>query len=400
MKYLSILLLVFSLIACSNKTEWLEPESSFRLFLSVESGSAQRHDKPVEVELSLYDLKKFLGDKVDASALKLVETDKPGHRLNTITPIQFYADSSTRNSGLLTFLMPGITPANTTRYFQLYIGDSTGAQSQSGDAAAVSVEPNVWHEEQESFKINTPTATYFYHRFGAGFASLDDVDGNDWLSYNPGLGEESQSGSGGMYRGLPNSGYPEGYNHPGKEVSDSWIVENGPVKVTILSESLDKKMRCRWDIFPDYARLTYLTLRPPYWFLYEGTPGGLLEVESDFCVRLGNIKTMCAEKWDGDIDALGEPGEWLYFSDVATHRSIYLVQSLDDKKPDSYWPMNKEMTVFGFGRLGMEKSIVRQNNQFVIGLAETHDYSEMKKIIDSAYQPLTVKVSNIEAKPH
>ena len=49
-------------------------------------------------------------------------------------------------------------------------------------------------------------------------------------------------------------------------------------------------------------------------------------------------------------------------------------------------------------RLLPEKSLVRQNNQFTVGLADTQDYNEMKKIIDSAYQPLYVNIGAVEAK--
>jgi hypothetical protein len=392
-----LLFTAFILMSCVPASNVWFVEGAYRIKIDVDSGNAVRFEKPIECDLDFAEIKKNQPD-IDLQPVTLIEVNKRGKLVRHLEHVQFdvplASDTTLAN---LTFLLPGETPANTTRYFQLYLGGKVEPPSEV--KALVSFQHDVEHEDQNSFKISTPMATYYYHTLGAGFASIDDRDGNDWLSYNPGVGQASQSGSGGMYRGLPNSGYPEGYNHPGKEVSNSWIVENGPLKVSIFSESNDQKMQCQWDIFPTYARLTYIKLRPPYWFLYEGTPGGELQEEADFCVRPGNIKTLCSEAWNGDIDAQGEPGEWLYFSDAATNRSIFLVQNVDDENPDSYWPMNSEMTVFGFGRLGMEKSIVRQQNQFIIGLAETYDYDKMKKIIDSAYLPINVKVGNIEPKP-
>lgn len=403
MNRLLLLLLLFAfLLSCSSVPKnWEVPKSLARLSITVDAGDFDRLDKPVEVDLNLVEL--FQIDPEMDAAFRLFEVDKNGTPIGEISPIQINPNVPPHKTGAaasdssvkLTFIMPGMTPIKSSRYFHLY-RDKSGLNRTTSSTSVVSVSSNVPHEGQESFEIKTPSCTYFYHRYGAGFASMDDIDGNDWLSYNPGVGEKSQSGSGGMYRGLPNSGYPEGYNHPGKEVSDSWIIEPGPIKVSILSESRDQKMRCVWDIFPNYARLTFIKMRSPYWFLYEGTPGGTLEEESDFCVRLGNIKTLCSEKWNGDIEANGETGEWLYFSDVHTKRSLFLVQNRDDANADSYWPMNNEMTVFGFGRLDMVKSMERQNNQFTIGLTDAFEYEDMKRIIDSAYQPLNIKVGSIE----
>ena len=193
-------------------------------------------------------------------------------------------------------------------------------------------------------------------------------------------------------------GYPEGYCHPGKEESKSYLLSRGPIKVSILSVSNDKNMHCLWDIFPTFTRLTIDSLRAPYWFLYEGTPGGLLEPDSDICVRMGNVKTLCSEKWQGDIDAKGETGEWLYFGDAASNRSLYLVQNQDDDKMESYWPMNEEMTVFGFGRLDLNKYMSKQNNKFTIGLVDSLDYSYVKRMIDSAYQPIDITISEIDSR--
>ena len=63
------------------------------------------------------------------------------------------------------------------------------------------------HGDMECLKIETPVATYFYGKRGAGFARILDRDGHDWISYRHGakaLGE---------YRGLPKCGQPVKYFH-------------------------------------------------------------------------------------------------------------------------------------------------------------------------------------------
>lgn len=245
------------------------------------------------------------------------------------------------------------------------------------------------YQGQESFKIMTQNATYYYHKQGAGFASMIDKDGNDWLSYQPG------GGPAGEYRGIPNMGHPEGYCHPGKTVSNSKIISRGPIKVSILSESNDKKMRCLWDIFPTYARLTVLKMRKPYWFLYEGTPGGKLDEDSDYCIRPGHgngIRTSAKVKWDGDLSNPNGSGEWVCFGDA--RRAIYLVHHEDDEAIDSYWPMQNEMTVFGFGRKGIKKFMEEVPAHFTIGFCEGSDYADFTETIHSVYIPLTVTVGS------
>src|SRR5215470_13324503 len=63
--------------------------------------------------------------------------------------------------------------------------------------------------DMECFRVETPAATYLYGKRGAGFASILDPDGHDWISYRHGgkaLGE---------YRGLPKCGQPVKFFHCG-----------------------------------------------------------------------------------------------------------------------------------------------------------------------------------------
>ncbi len=139
------------------------------------------------------------------------------------------------------------------------------------------------YEGATAYKINTPTAQYYYHINCGGFASIIDREGNDWVSYHP--NKEPESGFKGRYRGIPNIAPPN--LHPGstEPVKSSKIIAEGPLKISILTETEDKQWRAKWDIYPDYATMTLLQKGPePYWILYEGTPGGEFNVE-DYWVR-------------------------------------------------------------------------------------------------------------------
>ena len=244
----------------------------------------------------------------------------------------------------------------------------------------------VQHEQQESYRIDTPNAVYLYHKLGAGFAGMIDSDGVDWLGYHP------WGGSDGKFRGIPNLVYPEGCFHAGSTDAVSRLVCNGPLKATIYSETNDGQWACRWDIFSGFARLTVLRIGHPYWFLYEGTPGGKLDEAGDYLVRSPGIHTRAAERWDGRIPT----PRWIYFGAADSQQVLYLLHHHEDGETDSYWPMENNMTVFGFGRSGLESSLKQVPARFTVGFAnraagDENDDSVLSAI-NSAYREPRVEV--------
>jgi hypothetical protein len=367
-----------------------------RIPVTVCAAGHERLDKPVEVEVNFTELlrKTPSATQFGERSMRLAEVDSEGRIVDDSVGLQFDRaldfDPEDNVKGTLTFVAKGKTPAGATRRFHLYAASAHAVKT----GPLVSVTDGVQYRGQESFKIETPSATYYYHKKGAGFASIFDKDGNDWLGYRPG------GGPAGEYRGIPNMGHPEGYCHPGKTISNSRIISDGPIKVSIMSESNDGKMKCVWDIFPHYARLTVLKMRTPYWFLYEGTPGGKLDEDLDYCIRAdtsGGTRTPASKKWDGDIRVPGGPGEWLCFGDG--DRVLYLVNHEDDEAVDSYWPMQGEMTVFGFGRKGIEKFMKATPAHLTVGFHDESNFANIARAVNSAYVPLIVLVGNPQVIP-
>lgn len=346
------------------------------LRLRVDAAGHERQDAIAELAV---DVRELLAAHGGVESLRLMELDSAGRVLDSDVLFQFDADSTDGTTGSLIWVLKGHTNADAHRYYCL---------SEEADRSSTSLPPlvtligGVMHEGQESFRITTPAATYLYHKQGAGFASMLDPDGNDWLSYHP------WGGSDGKYRGIPNLVHPEGYFHPGSTNCVSEIVNAGALKVTIASQSNDGKWACQWEIYPNHARLTVTRADREYWFLYEGTPGGELDLDADYVVRSTGERTPASEKWDGDIPA----PEWLYFGAGNTKRVLYLVHHEDDDCIDSYWPMEGNMTVFGFGRLGLNKYMDQVPAHFTIGFAEDGQFEAASKTINSAYQRLIVEV--------
>ena len=152
----------------------------------------------------------------------------------------------------------------------------------------------------DCFKVETPTATYVYGKRGAGFASIIDKDGRDWVSYRPG---------GNLARRVSRATQVRPTDQvfslrlrlrpvPDRQPLSSHVTLREADHARIESETRDGKSACRWDFYPDHATLTLLRIDlPTFWFLYEGTPGGKLDAERDFVIRPDGQKTTLDQPW-------------------------------------------------------------------------------------------------------
>ncbi|MDE2859833.1 MAG: hypothetical protein OXN94_18440 [Chloroflexota bacterium] len=310
-----------------------------------------------------------------SARLRVAELDDAGAVLDPFVPCQLERVTGQASA---VFLLAGATAAAQARFFRIQLADN----ERTGDEL-IKLRQGLMHQEQESYQITTPSATYFYHILGAGFASMIDRDGKDWLSYRP------FGGSDGKYRGIPNLAHPENHFHPGGEGCRSRILNQGPLKITIASESLDGKWACRWELYPTHARLTVLRVDHPYWFLYEGTPAGALDEESDYCVSSDGARRPLSQRW---ARPLPHP-EWIYFGTSGLDRALFLAHHESDQHIDSYWPMEGNMTVFGFGRDGLTKFMTETPAQFTIGFAESSDFRVVQALIGALTQPESIAIA-------
>ncbi len=212
----------------------------------------------------------------------------------------------------------------------------------ASDQGTIEVTELADHQGQASWRIATPAATYIYHKQGAAFAALIDPDGKDWISYRP------TGGAAGSYRGIPNLGHPGGGFHPGGTACTSTITVREPKRVVIASRSNDGDWACTWEIGLDSATMVLAKAIPPYWVLYEGTPGGNYDQAGAFTVDSAGHRDSCATRWERRIP---EP-RWITFRTPDSPYALALVDGTERPSTvrDSFWSMQKNMTVFGFGR--------------------------------------------------
>lgn len=227
-----------------------------------------------------------------------------------------------------------------------------------------------------AFRITTPAAIYELEKTGAGLARIIDADGNDWIGFDPTPG----TGAAGEYRGFPNAVFQEAgnYFHARNESTDRAVVsvKHSSSKLVVISaRSESGHWACEYTFDPTHATFT-MTRVPndhPYWVLYEGVPGGQYNDDDWWMTPGSQGKRPLTESRSGDIPK----SEWIAFGDRKLTRSLLVTHREDDAAPDHFYQMERKMTVFGFGRAGMQKSLVKAGESFSIGFVESTEPSTL-----------------------
>jgi len=383
---------------------WWDENWDYRVAVEAAAAGFARKDKPAEIDINFTQLWTAMGKSgtLDPNSIRVVEVNGSDAVIDAAVPFQFdkAADFNATNKarGTLVLIMTGNTAAGAQRRYHVYF-DVTGKGFAAPTVPAqVVLTENLVDEGAAAHKVVTPNGTWWYHPKGGGFSSLNDSDGLDWISYN-----KTVSGAGGTFRGIPNSVEPTngGDFHPGHKGMTSTTLNKGPLKVTFhVIESNAPGGRDKWEgmfeIYPGYAVFTMLRAPYDFWVLYEGTPGGQLQTNSDFVVRSNGTQTLASVAWEGDL----APEEWAYVSDPAAGRSLFATNGLDDDKIDSYLSLNGVMTQLGLGRKAAapQLPLAQVPREFTFGLMDETVYDNAKPIIYNAYKPLNVSLGAAEQR--
>ena len=318
--------------------------------------------------------------------IKIQEINEKGEIINTNVWFQIdenYLDKGCYSLAILISKDNYCAESKNKRIYRLLSDNGSGINNYR--KKLVKAIPFGLYRGQESYKIISENATYYYHVKGAGFASIIDEYDRDWISYNEKKGPE------GEYRGLPNAGYPEKYFHPGQgdEGCISKILSNGPLKVSIYSESSDCSKAVLWNIYPYFAECTFIKCQVPYWFLYEGTPAGFIDPDNGYMVFSDGKSELILSDWEKKLPS----PRWIYFSDKKVNNMFFLLQHEEDGEVDSYWAFKKHMTVFGFGRSreGLIKTLRNIPAKYTIGFGN-NNFKEAKAYIESFVEQLSYEI--------
>lgn len=370
----------------------------FDVPLDINSGSYPRTDYVIEEPVNFTTALSAAGQSAPLveSSIRVEELSADSQTvIDSNVPFQFdhtdSYDAATNASGTLDVLMSGNTAANTTRHY-VVLFDNTGTYTPSSPTPLVTVDQNSSDQDMDAIKITSENSTYYLQKANGGFSTILDADGNNWLGYNDTPGSESA----GEYRGLPNGIFHPGSAHGGVVT----VISTGPLKSSI--QVADTAGTIRYDFYPTFTRATVVSTTSPYWFLYEGTPGGSLDA-NDYTVRSDGTVTSAQASWEEDsgIGTGTNNGQWAYFGDGTTNRYLYMIQDTPDTLQDSYFDLDDNMTVFGFGRErvpgGDDVQLMTNSNTFTFGLADGGDnFAASSQLINGTYRPTTLTASAVQ----
>ncbi|MEM9338652.1 MAG: fibronectin type III domain-containing protein [Bacteroidota bacterium] len=245
------------------------------------------------------------------------------------------------------------------------------------------------------YKIETTTTTYFLDKEGGGFTSLVDQDGNDWLNYNDNLG------SAGKFRGIPNSGEL----HPGYSGGSSHT--DAPTNVWLDSATITSSRNgeaVEWTFFPTHVQMVVKKLDQndgKFWILYEGTPGGTIEATDSLHLSTGETYSITANHPFGKVDIINVSdraigSEWMYVSDTAGDKSFFMAVT-NDVAADTYYLLEDNMTVMGFGRSGSSPLKKEVNTTMIMGIIESRDHTQVTNTIDLLWNQNAAPLSMISS---
>lgn len=236
------------------------------------------------------------------------------------------------------------------------------------------------YEGKPHFVVTTSEITWWFDKEGGGFSRMIDRDGNDWISFKREPWGEYPASAASAFRGIPNLVFKSddgGAGHPGHEKCNSYLENN-----TIVTESKSGKWKWRWTFFDDYALLEMLKTDPnqPYWFLYEGTPGGKYKPADYY---FGTSKSATSNQLPDFYKGTNIFGyfQWIYTGSATSKNTFYMVQLSEDQNIDLVGFLGNTteglnspdgMTVFGFGRDDKGNPLLTGNQKFVVGFYSEH----------------------------
>lgn len=231
------------------------------------------------------------------------------------------------------------------------------------------------YEGKPHIVVKTKSITWYFDKEGGGLSRMIDKEGNDWISFKREPWGEYPASAASAFRGIPNLVYKSddgGAGHPGHKKCNSVIEGN-----KIVTQSKSGNWKWSWEFFDDYALLEILKTdeNQPYWFLYEGTPGGKY-APADY--YFGTSKTQTTTELPDFYKGTNifDNFQWIYCGSKKQDRTFYMLQLTPDEETDMAGFLGNTteglnspdgMTVFGFGRDENGNPLLTGKHKFIVG---------------------------------
>lgn len=285
--------------------------------------------------------------------------------------------TSTTTGGGVTGGSPPTTTSTSSGGIAQDLEELTNSPVDGAISVSSTANWDIYGEQQEAFRIQTPTATYFVVKSVAAIASVADENGVLWLNFSWAFVPN---------RGIPNLGgccqlvQPSGSNQPVMTtVLDTQSETSTHVRLVSKPKDESETYWLVWDFFLTHMTLTVNRAKDPYGFTFDGVPGNVLE-ETDQLVLSTDVSQKATTTFSGDLKG---PAEWAYLTNEGESKpgSLYLIQHADDSLKERYSVTDASGTkgsrfVFGDGQ------ITATPLRFSLGLIGTVDAATVKERIN------------------
>lgn len=374
----------------------------YKVAVEINSGDIEYRDKVIELNISFEaKLKECYssGKKVDYGTIQVVEVDS---KENIVSTCICQYDIST-----LVWIMKGITPRRSTRYYNIYFNTTDMEKDTPKDKP----KPIVTKEDLPGkWAFTTPNGYFVFENNGGAFEVFspikceDNAPGKDWMR------DDYKE-----YSGILNIGDPDtkAIFHPNEDIEvnqglwkgcKSDIVMEGPLRFRLRSINrfgeLEKDYRSNtaysvyFDIFPDFVRAS-VTKGNKYGYacVIELTPGGDSLESTDYVIRSNGTKYLKDEGYDEDIE-----NEWAYIGDQQDSIRLFFIHAEDDSIKDGLnWYEFMQAVMVGWGR-GANPGINHYPNEFYFGFSHTADNADMHKWVASLTTTPEIKIGKTQKK--
>jgi hypothetical protein len=186
-----------------------------------------------------------------------------------------------------------------------------------------------------SIEIKTPTAKYMVIKSFGTIVSIFDVDETDsrqWIGY---------------HRDRPLRGLPSLETFGSVEAMTTTLDAESqtPTHLRLNAATDSGSWRLVYDFYPTHVTITVNQAPVPYGFAYRGVVAETLETADRFSVSSGTSQgamTSSVVDWPGGA-------EWVYLSDPALARSLFMIQHSGDTLVDRYQVKDNDSAMISFG---------------------------------------------------
>jgi hypothetical protein len=207
---------------------------------------------------------------------------------------------------------------------------------------------------EPTFEIKTPTASYWVVKPLGMIVSLQAADAEEpsqWIGYSSGF--------------RPSRGVPSFKTFGAAEVMTTTLDEASqtPTHLRLNAETASGSWRLVYDFYPTHVTITINAAPSPYGFAFRGVIAGTVEEADRFGVAGGNAQSAVLSSV---TDWMG-PSEWVYMSDPALQRSLFMIQHMGDALTDRYQVRDNDSALISFG----DGNLTQLPQRFSIGLVNS-----------------------------